>query len=189
VKDRQTPGLETRAYLVFCIVLLGAVGVLLWRLRLLQHEVDLRPAGAEPLAVAALLDRPLPSVDGREIQLSKLRARGLVLFIFTAADCTACLPELEALRRIAETRRDLSVVGLMAYASLDEARQTERNFGVRFPLLLDATGERVRSLHLPKTPWKVVVDLRERRIALQDPPSLTAFEQEAFVARVDRLVL
>ena len=91
------------------------------------------------------------------------------------------------LNRIAGFRSDMQVFAILAFGNTDEARQTQRNFGFSYPVLQDETGYLQREFHLPETPWKIVIDRRERRIVYQDPPGFTPAEREAFTARMNQL--
>jgi peroxiredoxin len=175
------------AYIVSFFVLLGCIAILAWRVVGLRTDLMTDASGADASAVRALLSRPIPTSSGDRLTLSNLHTQFLVLMVFTPQDCAACLSELSSLDKISGQRQDVSVVGLMSYASPDEARQTQRNFSVSFPLLDDPDGKIYQTLHLFRTPWKVVVDVPHRRIVYQDPPDVTQAETQAFLDRISEL--
>lgn len=176
------------AFYAACIVaLLCCTAALAWQTVRLRKALDSDFSGADPRALPALLAAPLPSAAGRTVRLADLLQSKALIFVFTPGDCAACLPEMEDLERIQAMRPDIRVVGLMAHTNADDARQTAKNFGISFPVLVDAEGRLLAALRIPKTPWKMVVDTRQGRIYFQDPPSLTALERQAFVDRITRL--
>lgn len=179
----ETHSRRRYGYQITTFVLLGCSAILLWKMYQLRSEAELRPVGANGVALRTLLDRPIRTSDGEWVKLSEVTSRYAVLFAFTAADCAACLPELTELNRAAQIREDLRVYGLMSYSSLEEMEQTRRNFGILYPLLQDAEGKLLQSLEVPRTPWKLVIDLL-KRIVYQDLPTLTPVEREAFLLRL-----
>jgi hypothetical protein len=170
-----------------CIVLLLlSNGFILWRHTQLKKELQ---AASQPKSqiIPNLMNRTLPALDGEGVTLAKVKSRYVVLFAFTHADCSPCLTELTTLNRISQMRRDMQVYGLMSYSSPEEVRQTQKNFGISFPLLQDPTGEIIESLRLPKTPWKLVLSVANQDLAYEDSPSQSESEREAFLKRLMQL--
>jgi peroxiredoxin len=176
------------AVYLFCIaVLFVCLAALGWQVRQLRHAPQFHVAGVDPRGVDRLFSTSLESAAGGSLTPARLGAKYVVVFVFTSADCSACLPEMESLARIEATRKDIRVVGILAYGNRDEARQTQESFGFKFPILIDPGGRIVSELRLPKTPWKLVINVPARDVIYQDPPSVTAEEREAFFQRVTRL--
>ncbi len=169
-------------YLVCALLLLLSNGVLAWRVWTLQASLAASVKGVDPRGVLELLDTPLSADDGRQVRLAEDSHALVVLFAFTPDDCGPCLSELSELNAL--SRQDAAAFALMSYASPDEARQTRVNFNIDYPILLDPEGGLLTVLKPPKTPWKIVIDRRNRRILYEDPPSVTDAEREAFLARL-----
>lgn len=183
-------GKVQRTFLVLsgCILLLLlSNGVILWKHTQLRNDLRMATANAKALPIEAMISQPIRTSNGEAVTLSSLKSQYVVLFAFTQMDCPPCLAELTTLRRISEIRDDITVYGLMSYANDDEARQTQQNFGFSFPLLQDPEGKILNSLHLPKTPWKIVVSLASKQVVYDDGPSMTKAEREAFITRVTNL--
>lgn len=174
-------------YPVCIIVLLLSNGVILWKHMQLRRDIELQAAQPRTKAIEALMSRPIQTANGEPVILADAQARYVVLFAFTQADCMPCLSELTTLNRISQVRRDTKVYGLMGYASPDEVRQTQQNFDFSFPVLPDPTGAVLESLHLPKTPWKIVLSVPSKQIVYEDLPGMTEVEREAFIERVAQL--
>ncbi len=173
----------------FCILLIVAsVAVIGWRLpRLLKAG---SPQARQPLdaeQIGALLSRPLLVSESQSMELSEGESEHLILFLFTPADCAACLPELKGLSQLDQERHDIEVAAVMSFSSPDEARQTRENFGLAIPILQDPHGEILEIVDPPKTPWKIVVRRADRRVLFESPPSVSAAEREAFLARIRQL--
>lgn len=181
--------LRVRLAYAACILLIAAsVAVVGWRLpRLLKAGPprERQPLDAEQ--IGTLLSRPLLVSESQSMELSKGKAEYLILFLFTPADCAACLPELKGLSQLDQERDDVDVAAVMSFSSPDEARQTRENFGLEIPILQDPYGEILELVDPPKTPWKVVVRRADRRVLLESPPSVSAAEREAFIVRIRRL--
>lgn len=177
---------ETWFFALGTVALVSAAMVLAWKVRALRSEISRLPPSVDPSALTALLNTALPSGDRAATRLGEIRSRYLVLYIFTPQDCFGCLPELTDLNQL-ELRPDTRVFGLLAFANSDEAAQTRRNFGLKFPVLLDADGHLLRALRPPKTPWKLVIRLSDKRIIYEDPPSVGLRERGAFLDRVEQL--
>jgi peroxiredoxin len=172
-------------YSVCIVLLLISNGVMLWKHVHLRNEIGKsRSARANALGIEALMSQPLPTSNGESIILAHTPSQYVVLFVFTPSDCSPCLAELTTLNKLEQLRSDMKVFGLMSYANLDEMRQTQQNFGVSYPILQDHGGQILGSLGLPKTPWKVVVDVSTKHIIYEDRPSLSDAEREAFINRL-----
>lgn len=179
---------RTSIILSVCILLLLlSNGVLLWKHVQLRNDFRIATTRANAQPIEALMSQPMLTSNGDTVTLSNLQNRYVVLFAFTQMDCPPCLSELTTLGQISEIRSDTKVYGLMSYTNSDEARQTQQNFGFSFPLLQDPEGKILNSLHLPKTPWKIVVSVSSKEIVYEDAPSMTKAEREAFIKRVANL--
>ncbi|MEA2558888.1 MAG: AhpC/TSA family [Acidobacteriota bacterium] len=186
---RQPPPLRLRLAYGSCIILmLVSLAVIAWKL---PH---LRQAGAAetrqpmtPEQVGALFSRSLLVSESQFMRLADSQSKYLILFLFTPADCAACLPELADLSRFDQERPDVEVLALMSFSSPDEARQTRENFSLEIPVLQDPSGELLEAFAPPQTPWKVVVRRADRRVLFESPRSVSAEERDAFLARVRRL--
>lgn len=168
------------ALLICSIILLVRV----WKLR---ESFARSSAYADPAAVETLVSSALRTAQGKRVVIADGGARYAVLYVFTASDCPACLDELRDLSQVSTSRRDERVYAMMSYANGDEMEQTRENFGILYPILADPDGAIVARLHVPQTPWKIVVDLPEKKILLEDPPGETAEERVAFLDRLARL--
>ena len=83
-------------------------------------------------------DFSLPSMDGSEVSLRELLARGPVVAVFFKISCPVCQYALPYLERIykAHGNKNVAFVGI----SQDEERDTAKfmkPYGVTFPMLLD----------------------------------------------------
>jgi peroxiredoxin len=172
-------------YLTCIVVLMVSNGLVVWKYLQLREAVA--SGNGDSKNAASLVTRPLETPNGPPVVIGDSSARYAVLFVFTHSDCPPCLSELSGLHRITERRSDVKVYGLMSHASSEEIEQTRSSFGISFPILSDPSGEIAGRLKLPKTPWKIVINLPTRRVVYEDPPSLTDAEREAFITRVSNL--
>lgn len=168
------------------LVLTGAVGALAWEVLELKHELRGRPPGVSFQAVESLLETRLEGCLENSYQIGEADSRFVLLFLLSPYDCPICHEELMGLQVLSEKRPNLDVYAVMSSASADEACQTQSNFGLAFPVLLDPDGHWRQRLGPPETPWKVLVETgRDRvRILLEDPKSSTPAQREAFQHRL-----
>lgn len=181
---------KSRSLIVYsaCIVLLLlSNGFILWKYQQLRQETAQKGNQTKAQAIEAVMLRLFQTATGDTVRLADTKSRYIVLYAFTYSDCAPCLSELTTLNRINDIRSDTKVYGLISHSNLDEARQTQQNFGISFPLLQDPTGEVLDSLHVPKTPWKFVLSVVQREVVYEDLPSLTEVEREAFLKRLGQL--
>ncbi len=181
-----SPGL--RLYYGACFILfVASLAVIAWRLlpaRQATGGADLR---IDESALREVLNRPLANSSGGSERLANVAAKHLVVFLFTPADCAACLPELAALSRLDEERSDLGVVAVMSFSNVDEAEQTRESFGLEVPILQDPDGAVLAALRPPKTPWKLVVRQSDGKVLFEDPPTVAEEDRASFLERLRRL--
>jgi len=171
----------------FCFAaLLASNGLSLWRVRNLQTTSQRRPAGINIEAVDKFRALPL-SHRPHPMNLTESNHPYLLVFLFRPFDCSTTIEELEKLEQLRVTRPDVAIYGLMFGASWDEARKTEINFGLHFPILADETGALREVFRPPQTPWKVLLNGQTLSILKEDGPSLTASEKDSFFLRMTQL--
>lgn len=138
-----------------------------------------RPAAVEPGRAAP--DFVLRTLDGGTIRLSDLRGR-TVLLNFWASWCQPCRQEMPELVRAQGELADrgLSVVAIDLQEPDGPVRDFAREFGMRFPVAFDRTGEVARTFRAStQLPTSVLVDADGVVRGLNPGPftrdSLTAF--------------
>jgi peroxiredoxin len=167
------------------IMLLVSNGVLLRKYeRLRNQRQEAMRSDPDDRRAMLLVSRPMTDERGRTMTLSEFKTRYVLLFVFTHSDCQSCLSELSSLDRVARARTDIGLCGLAAYSDSEEAKQTQRNYAFTYPVFVDPDGSFLRSLNLPRTPWKFVIEVASGQIVLEDPPSTNDADREAFFVRV-----
>jgi peroxiredoxin len=81
----------------------------------------------------------LPDLKGSVVSLADLLERGPVLLAFFKISCPVCQYAFPLLERLHRAYPDASIVGVSQNSSRDTERFC-REFGVTFPILLDAPG-------------------------------------------------
>jgi peroxiredoxin len=121
-------------------------------------------------AGASALDFAARDIEGKEVKLSSLLGKNVVLLNFCATWCEPCIAEFPHLRRLYETRR---AEGLVILAIAMDGPETVANVPafarrnqLNFPMLTDEDS-RIASLYNPKktAPFSVLID-RSGRIAV-----------------------
>jgi len=114
----------------------------------------------------------------------------MLLFVFEPTDCSPCLEDLAALNELHGRipPQQLQIVGIASNTSLSELRRLVDAYGVRFPVLLDEASTATGLLGLKETPWKILLDLSDRRIIFDMGPSLSEVERQFFTMSVLRSI-
>jgi thiol-disulfide isomerase/thioredoxin len=82
-------------------------------------------------------DFTLPTLDGRDVTLSSLRGKPVVLTFF-ASWCNPCEKDMPALQRLQDDNRDrLAVIGVNFKDFREDTRQFVERLGVGFPALIE----------------------------------------------------
>jgi hypothetical protein len=183
---RPVPILFRLGYALSFIVIAAALAVIGWRLYASRSGTSGERVISRE-AVATLLSRPLLIDESHTLRLGDSRAEYLVVFLFTPADCAACLPELSGLSRLAQERKDLEVVAVMGFSNPSEALQTKQSFGLEIPIVQDPYGELIEAVAPPRTPWKLVIRRADQRVLFESPPAVEADAQRAFISRLRQL--
>jgi peroxiredoxin len=113
-----------------------------------------------------LLTRVLPNVaditlNGTAIDTSG--ADGLPIVVkFFSASCAPCSKTLEATQAFYEERPSVMVLGVAAEDSEREARRAVKEYGLRFPVVLDSERHICDSFGIDQPPATFVADARGR---------------------------
>jgi hypothetical protein len=185
---RRIRGIPAQGIVYTCCfaLLLASNGISLRKTRDLRAEVARRPVGISTAALAQLRalrlsHRPAP------MDLTESKHPYLLIFFFSPFDCPAAVEELETLEKLRASRPDIAIYGLMFGVNWDEARRTEENFGLHFPVLADETGALRTVFRPPQTPWKALLDGKNLAVLKEDGPGLSSSEKEAFFTRMNEL--
>lgn len=121
----------------------------------------------ETMAGKAAPDIALRDLDGREVRLSGLRGK-VVLLDFWATWCAYCRQELPTIELI---HRSLQAKGLMVYGVDGEAPEIARaylqKYGYTMPSLVDAASAAARAFFVNAWPTTVLID-REGKVAFYE---------------------
>lgn len=165
--------------------------LLLIRTHQMKSYLQSIPWHPSPKGVSELLERSRSwkSTHGtnRSVQTD---SRYVLLFIFEPTDCSLCLEDLSALNAL-QTQippQRLQIIGVASHTFTEELRKLADAYGVSFPLLLDESSSARRLLRLAETPWKILVDLKDRRIIFDMGPSFWEVERQFFSMRVIQII-
>ena len=120
----------------------------------------------EPSKIVQALDFTAKTLDGRTVQLSKLK--GNVVFLnFWATWCVPCKAEMPAMERLHRALRGQPF--RMLAVNLQEAPATIRKFvdelGLTFDVVLDPTGAITQDYNVNNLPLTFLIDKRGRIVA------------------------
>ncbi len=125
----------------------------------------------------------LATIDGRTIRLSDLRGRPVFLN-FWATWCFFCLSEMPAMQRFADRHRDeVVVIGVNVGEPAADARTFAANFGIRYPLLLDADRHVTEAYRVRAMPTSIFIDA-DGVVRSVSPSVLTPPQMEERLAEV-----
>jgi cytochrome c biogenesis protein CcmG/thiol:disulfide interchange protein DsbE len=124
-------------------------------------DADRNPTGRPAVAEIgrAAPDFLLRTLDGRELRLSDLRGR-VVLLNFWASWCQPCRSEMPEFVRLYSTQRDrgLEVVAVDLQEAPAPVQGFVDEFGMTFPVVFDRTGEVARTYRVTQLPVTLIID-------------------------------
>ncbi len=125
----------------------------------------------------------LATIDGRTVRLSDLRGRPVFLN-FWATWCFFCLSEMPAMQRFADRHsEEVVVVGVNVGEPATDARTFAANFGIRYPLLLDADRDVTEAYRVRAMPTSLFIDA-DGVVRSVSPSVLTPPQMEERLAEV-----
>jgi TonB family protein len=118
-----------------------------------------RPAGAQKsdLVGQGAPDFTVRDLEGREVQLSRLRGKA-VLLDFWATWCAPCRAEMPDLENIRKESKDTVVLGINVGEDVDTVRKFVSGNHISFPILLGGNERVVQDYHVDAYPTVVVID-------------------------------
>jgi cytochrome c biogenesis protein CcmG, thiol:disulfide interchange protein DsbE len=172
---------------VLVAVSVVAISAGLWQLRV-NHQA--LAAESAPAAVAgtgqAAANFRLMAVDGKQVQLSDLRGK-VVLLNFWATWCPPCkaeMPDLEALYREYGSQQNFMILGVDVEESQAAVSAFAQQNGLSFLLLLDSQGTVSNGVYpIRSLPTSMIID-REGKIR---DMWIGQISQSAMVARLGRV--
>jgi peroxiredoxin len=107
-------------------------------------------------------DFSLPNIDGKEVKLGDLLAKGPVIIDFWATWCKPCIKGFPALQQIADKYRDQGLTVLAISVDSPKSRSRVAPFiksgKYTFEVLLDTDGAVARKYNVVPVPRTLVVD-------------------------------
>ncbi len=133
-------------------------------------------------------DFSLRNTDNEVVSLEELKGEKLTVIDFWATWCQPCISSLPKLVELSEEYRDAGVnfIGI----SIDSPRNTSkvkpfaRTIGIRYPVLLDSSGEIMGDLNVTTVPTLLILD-KNNRIAYMHE-GFSAGDQEIIREALDR---
>jgi peroxiredoxin len=149
-----------------------------WQTKLSQDaRIDrFKPAGAGPAprVGAEAPDFSLKTLDGRDVSLSSLRGRP-VMVNFWATWCPPCraeIPEIASLYREKHNGENFEILGVATQSNRDTIQAFATEFGMTFPLLPDVESRVTSLYHVLPIPTSFFIDkdgiIREMRVGVVD---------------------
>lgn len=169
VAARPRPGAPGGVWLLVAALILSN-GLLIWKVRSQAGQIARIFPKISRMGLYALVENPFPLAAGGSVTLGMVPQHYLVIFVFTRYDAPFYTSELEALGNLARARHDIRVFGIMAFASVREARAFGAREGLSFPVLADPVGNRLQAISPPRTPWLYVLDVRHKHLMFGEPP-------------------
>lgn len=173
---------------VCCTAVLTVTNVgLVWQLHEARNQLSRVFQSINVGGLDWVLATDFSSSDARDRILNQARSRYIVVDCYTKFDAPFVATEAQDLNALVGTSKDLSVFGIMAYASQVEASRFAALHDLRYPVLADPDGSHLQSLDLPRTPWKMLFDRKTRTVILQDPPTQGRPDWSQFTDAVRKL--
>jgi peroxiredoxin len=168
---------------------LAAFVLLGFRTIVLMYSTRHSPGRADSWSLRRLSREALPLAGGGSVVLHDLRGRyAYVLLFFLRTDaCVTCTPELGGLDGISRERPDIAAYAVLSSGTVEEVAQMREAFGTAVPFISDRDGRLLKGLRIPQTPWKVVYDVGDDSVVLEDGQAWTREMRAAFIQRLRAL--
>ncbi len=145
--------------LIGLVLVLGGVWILAWR-QTPQAGTDASALEPAPVAGHPAPDFTLKTLSGETVRLSDFKGRP-VLVNFWASWCGPCRAEFPDFQRAYVDNADRLVIIGVNHTTADQpdvAADFVREMGVTFPIVLDETGETVKTYRVLGLPTTVFID-------------------------------
>ncbi|MCS7053067.1 MAG: TlpA family protein disulfide reductase [Ignavibacterium sp.] len=108
------------------------------------------------------LNFKLESIDGNQVELSKLYGKGPILLSFWATWCKPCIEEMVELNKIYEEFKDkgfnLLAISTDNEKTIAKVKPFIKSRGYNFTVLLDKNSEVARKYYAQQIPYSVLLD-------------------------------
>lgn len=119
-------------------------------------------AQSEELKGKSAINFKLESIDGGQVELSKLYGKGPILISFWATWCKPCIEEMTELNKIYEELKDkgfnLLAVSTDNEKTIAKVKPFVKSRGYNFTVLLDKNSEVARKYYAQQIPYSVLLD-------------------------------
>lgn len=119
-------------------------------------------AQSEELKGKPAINFKLESIDGGQVELSKLYGKGPILISFWATWCKPCIEEMTELNKIYEELKDkgfnLLAVSTDNEKTIAKVKPFVKSRGYNFTVLLDKNSEVARKYYAQQIPYSVLLD-------------------------------
>ena len=116
----------------------------------------------EELKGKSAINFKLESIDGGQIELSKLFGKGPILISFWATWCKPCIEEMSELNKIYEELKDkgfnLLAISTDNEKTIAKVKPFIKSRGYNFTVLLDKNSEVARKYYAQQIPYSVLLD-------------------------------
>ena len=167
-RPRRTPAYP---YVFWSLVAFSLVALVLGAWLVVQDQTNSAQANSAPAPAkstagrpaepAAAVDFALTSTDGKQVRLSELRGK-TVLLNFWATWCPPCkaeMPDLQAIYRENGDRHNFVVLAVDVEEQPDVVRDFVRQYGLSFPVLPDSDGRVSSNRYFIRTlPTSFIID-------------------------------
>lgn len=162
-----------------------AIGIMIFLLEMQPADPTVQDFSTVPVTVDyAAPELHLTDLDGREVSLADHRGT-VVLVNLWATWCPPCREEMPTLQAFYEKykSKEFVLLAIDQGETLEEVQQFEREFGLTFPIWLDAdsvAGSEFNTMNLPSS---YVVD-RDGRVRLMWIGGISRENLEAYVPQI-----
>ena len=133
-------------------------------------------------------DFSLKDTENQTVRLSEISGKSLTVIDFWATWCQPCIRSIPRLVDLSEVYKDQGVafigISVDSPRNLSKVKPFARSMGIRYPVLLDSSGELMGELNVTAVPTLLIIDSNNRILYMHE--GFSAGDEVAIREEIDK---